>query len=106
MNKIRKDIALNTHERDTHFHVFFFGSLVLSFFRTRLGPRFYLAASISKSRRFSSKYGGFAKREELMTLSPSDLAKKLKEVGLPKTLKQCLEGKDCVEWYFALLLII
>ena len=41
-----------------------------------------------------------------MTLSPSDLAKKLKEVGLPKTLKQCLEGKDCVEWYFALLLII
>ena len=36
-----------------------------------------------------------------MTLSPLDLAKKLKEVGLPKTLTQCLEGKDCVEWYFS-----
>ena len=98
MNKIRKDIVLNTHERDTLPR--FFGSLVLNFFRV------YLTASISRSRRFSSNYGGFAEREELMTLSPSDLAKKLKEVGLPKTLTQCLEGKDCVEWYFALLLII
>ena len=75
MTKICKDIVLNTHERDAHFHVFF-GSLVLNFFRRRLGPRFYLTASISRSRRFSSKYGGFAEREELMTLSPADLAKK------------------------------
>ena len=32
------------------------------------------------------------RREELMILSPSDLANKLQEVGLPKTLTQCLEG--------------
>ena len=45
-------------------------------------------------------------REDLMTLSPSELGKKLQEVGLPKTLTQCLEGWDCIEQYVALLLII
>ena len=35
------------------------------------------------------------KREDLVDLSAEDLASKLDEAGLPKTLTRALEGKDC-----------
>ena len=56
VKKIRKDIALNTHERNTHVHIF--GSLILNFFRRRLAPRSWRP----RPRTFSSKYGGPAER--------------------------------------------
>ena len=35
------------------------------------------------------------KREDVVHLSAEDLAAKLEEIGLPKTLTRALEGKDC-----------
>ena len=94
MNKIRKDIALNTHERNIHVHIF--GSLALNSSDGDLDQD--LDSLNFKTRRFFSFFfPSGLRREELLTLSPSDLAKKLQEVGLPKTLTQCLEGKDCIE---------
>ena len=51
-------------------------------------------ASLSCSVTWASNMVGL-KRQDLVDLSSEDLASKLNEAGLPKTLTRALEGKDC-----------